>query len=561
VVFLEGIFFVFWAAFFPKGRSLERWSSLALLTVGTIIFASPLILFTGECHSGEGLSFQWNDIDRFFHSWTPLNFITLIFPWFFGRDSYDRAGSDYWWQYQFVEMQVAFSIVGLFFILLFLTGKTSQRRWIIATAAFGLAMALGKFFFVYPLVQSLPVFAWFRDPARYWFLVTWAVGIGAAYAWDAWFEDRSKSSRASNLASGLFVLSALFILGGQLLVTAGRPLLDSAAAWLIRHFLLGDLLHTKPLSVYMDRLPEKWTALGMALDPRQPRVFLPLLFTALLTIVIRNKHRWNLDLQKVLLLVLVFADLMAFRMPLGKAFYSPSDIPAPSIPAPQNRSLTLLSQNVSPLPSQYGEMAYPNMNLVSGRPNLAFDANPALRAYDKILADLGWFSWVYKDRDPLGFSQHVSVLQMLGVDQIVSDFPLKTNLRIVRDHYPYVYALRSVCDRAVIDLRRNDAEFNPLQKVPLIKSWEETHLSLSAEASKPAILILQKTFLPGWKAVVNGKKIEPVQSNLVLIGIPLEAGESQVELRFNPVSLRLGFFLFFLLSGLLSFTLFRRWLA
>jgi hypothetical protein len=98
--------------------------------------------------------------------------MTLIFPWFFGRDRLDRYDSDYWWQYQFTEMQVAFSIVGLFFIVWFFLAKRSQRLWIGVTALFSLAMALGKFFAVYPFVQSLPIFSFFRDPAR-WPLGYW----------------------------------------------------------------------------------------------------------------------------------------------------------------------------------------------------------------------------------------------------------------------------------------------------------------------------------------------------------------------------------------------------
>src|SRR6185369_5348759 len=137
------------------------------------------------------------------------------------------------------------------------------------------------------------------------------------------------------------------------------------------------------------------------------------------------RKSWPLSFQKTFLLVLLFADLMFFRMPLGNVFYSPSDIPAPLYPAAENRSLILLSGNVSPLPTQYGEMGNPDMNFLFNRPTLAIDANPGMASYTELFKELGWFSWVYKDRDPLGFTHHVDLLRMLGVDQIVSDVPLQ----------------------------------------------------------------------------------------------------------------------------------------
>ncbi len=148
-------------------------------------------------------------------------------------------------------------------------------------------------------------------------------------------------------------------------------------------------------------------------------------------------------------------------MPLGNAFYKPSDITAPQVPAPENRTLTLLYMTPSPLPNQYGEMAYPNMNIMFDRPNLVFDANPTPRRYADIWAQLGWFSWVYKDRDPLGFSHNVGLLRMMGVDQIVSDIPLKLYPRpftTAKKSYPFVYHLGSVMPKAFMGIPRGKSD-------------------------------------------------------------------------------------------------------
>ena len=317
--------------------------------LGALVVASPLILFTRDCLSGTFQS-QWNPVDRFYHSWTPFNFLTLLYPWFFGKSQYDRMEIDYWWQYQFVEMQVAFSIVGLFFIVLFFLGKNPNRKWVAGTSLFSLLMAFGKFSPLYPLIQSLPVFSFFRDPSRYWFLATWVLGLGAAWAWEDWFKESYSHQVVKRWLLTLVTLGLLVPALGWFVLTPGRPLLENLSAWGIQHFLLKDSLHLQDLSFYIHRLPEKFGALAYNTDLSHPRVFLPLLFLAGLFGVVLNHRRWNLSLQKILLLGLVLADLYAFRMPLGMAFYSPSGISSPRVPAPVNRSLTLLYETPSPFP-------------------------------------------------------------------------------------------------------------------------------------------------------------------------------------------------------------------
>lgn len=283
-------------------------------------------------------------------------------------------------------------------------------------------------------------------------------------------------------------------------------------------------------------------------------------------------------------------------MPLGESFLQPSDIPQPLYAASQNRSLPFLKGTVSPLPAQYGEMAFPNMNFVFNRPHLPLDANPPLGRYALLTSKLGWFSWVYKDRDPLGFTQHPNLLRMLGVDQIVSDqsLPLGPPFTAARNQTPFLYQLSPVLPKAsLMDHyqvgvwpdslgQAEKPEFNPFQtaifdsnpgtpsapphpllkmKEPEILQWNETHISLRADLDHPAFLLLQKTYLPGWKASVNGNPVKPLRCDFVLTAIPLSPGLNQVELSFEPTSLRLGFFLFLSLFGLWASLGFKRLLS
>jgi hypothetical protein len=588
VFFLECLFFLFWALFSPSYRPGKRILASAGMGLGALVVSSPLVLFTLECLKGD-FPAAWSPIDRFYHSWTPLNVLTLLYPWFFGKIQYDRASSDYWWQYQFVEMQVAFSIAGLFFILLFFLRKGDQRKWVSAAFLFALLMALGKFSPLYPWIQSLPVFSFFRDPARYWFLATWVLGLGAAWAWDGWFEEEGGEIPGKKTAIVLCGIILSVPLLGSALASWGRPLLTSAGSFFIRHFLQGDPAHPHSPDFYRLHLGQKLDLLAWNLDPRHLRVFLPILFSfGLLSGVAWRKH-WNPSLLKMFLLLLVLADLYAFRMPLGSAFYKPSDIPSPAVGAPADRTLTLLSENTSPLPSQYGEMAYPNMNMVFGRPNLVFDANPIPASYATLWAQLGWFSWVYRDRDPLGFAHRPDLLRLMGVDQVVSDHPLEVAppFLVLRDRYPYVYRLPGAYPRAYL-ARPEGGDLVPApsdgRSDVHISRWDETRLSISALVDHPMTLVLQKTFLPGWKArlvdlrpapprPVKGSEdaggfrvayqgsLTPFRCDRVLTALSLPEGEDQVELVFNPTGLRLGFFLLLGFLGALTFSLFHRLLA
>ena len=588
VFFLECLFFLSWAFLFNTYTLQDRLKSAALMGLGALVVASPLILFTAECLKGD-FQTEWGVIDRFYHSWTPLNFLTLFFPWFFGKTQYDRAGTDYWWQYQFVEMQVAFSIVGLFFIVLFLSRKDPRRKWVSLTFLLALVMSMGKFTPFYSLIQSLPFFSFFRDPSRYWFLATWVLGIGAATGWGQWFEAETTGAQGKKIAAWIAGIAIGIPLIGLVLFASGRPILESAAAFFIRHFLLGDATHPQSLSFYLGHVPKKLEFLALNLNPTHPRVFLPIIFSGALLGAVWTRGRWNLSYLKIFLLLLTLADLYAFRMPLGNAFYKPSDITTPQVPSPENRSLTLLYMTPSPLPNQYGEMAYPNMNLMFNRPNLVFDANPTPKRYTDIWAKLGWFSWVYKDRDPLGFSHNVDLLQEMGIDQVVSDIPLKLPPPFTtgQSHYPFTYLVPKPYPKAfLVDSSTNEfsSKNENRQPTPIVVHWNETQLFINAFTEHPATLVLQKTFLSSWKAhvfnvnppkneknriltyippswiVFNGE-VTPVRFDQVLTAIPLRSGENNVRLEFEPTGLRVGFFMFLTFFGVFSFFLIRRILA
>jgi uncharacterized membrane protein YfhO len=79
---------------------------------------------------------------------------------------------------------------------------------------------------------------------------------------------------------------------------------------------------------------------------------------------------------------------------------------------------------------------------------------------------------------------------------------------------------------------------------------DPTVLLAQTQSSSPGLAVFQKSFLPGWKATVDGQKANPIRCDGVLLGVPVPAGSHRLELRFDPTGLRLGFFLSLLVLSL-----------
>ena len=81
---------------------------------------------------------------------------------------------------------------------------------------------------------------------------------------------------------------------------------------------------------------------------------------------------------------------------------------------------------------------------------------------------------------------------------------------------------------------------------------EEENVSLTTSTKKEEFLILSDIYYPGWKAYIDGKETKIYQTDYILRGIVVPAGEHTVEFAFEPASLYLGGTIS-ILSILLSF--------
>jgi len=73
-----------------------------------------------------------------------------------------------------------------------------------------------------------------------------------------------------------------------------------------------------------------------------------------------------------------------------------------------------------------------------------------------------------------------------------------------------------------------------------MRSFRETQIDGTVRADGKSILVLQTPFDPGWRAFVDNRAAPVLRVDAGLLGIVLDSGEHEVELRYRPPFLVMG---------------------
>ncbi|MEA2597737.1 MAG: hypothetical protein QOF01_4206 [Thermomicrobiales bacterium] len=73
-----------------------------------------------------------------------------------------------------------------------------------------------------------------------------------------------------------------------------------------------------------------------------------------------------------------------------------------------------------------------------------------------------------------------------------------------------------------------------------VTRYEPETITIATNAAAPGLLVVSEVYEPGWRAYVDGKRVEILPTHHALRGVPIPAGQHTVELRYEPLSLRLG---------------------
>jgi uncharacterized membrane protein YfhO len=181
-------------------------------------------------------------------------------------------------------------------------------------------------------------------------------------------------------------------------------------------------------------------------------------------------------------------------------------------------------------------------------------------------------------------------MRLLGVRHQLSIDPLtEPSLVSLRTELPYLYRDPEAMPRTFWTPRARTVEgfeaalaatssvqFNPHQEViletqppsndgtavpsgaasPRIVETKPERVKLEVDTSAPGWVVLMDTPYPGWRAWVDGKPAPLHVANAVGRAVRMEAGQRQIEMRFQPTTVRVGLFLSLLTTaGLFALTL------
>jgi hypothetical protein len=69
---------------------------------------------------------------------------------------------------------------------------------------------------------------------------------------------------------------------------------------------------------------------------------------------------------------------------------------------------------------------------------------------------------------------------------------------------------------------------------------EPERTEIATSCSDPGLLVLTRTFDPGWEASVDGLAVSVLRADLAFLALPVPAGEHRVVLTYAPRSWRIG---------------------
>jgi hypothetical protein len=84
------------------------------------------------------------------------------------------------------------------------------------------------------------------------------------------------------------------------------------------------------------------------------------------------------------------------------------------------------------------------------------------------------------------------------------------------------------------------APADPAAESARVTRYEPDEIAIATTAGAPGLLVVSEIYADGWRAYVDGRRVEILPTDYILRGVPIPAGAHTVELRYEPLSLRVG---------------------
>ncbi|MEW6610903.1 MAG: YfhO family protein [Patescibacteria group bacterium] len=507
-----------WKERLTQGLSLiKTWGTFALLTALTFVTLSAVqVLPTWELahHSTRELASSYSFATTFpFH---PKNLLTFIEPFEFGNPAYltytenwneltDRVGL-FWENIGYLGLiPLLLSIVALPFMV-------RKRAWYylvwLCALLFAIALVLGKYSPLYAWsFKWIPGFSSFRVPGRHLLWVDFSLAILAGYAFQQLVDLLLRARKI------IFPKTVITLLGITLLGIAFFDLMVFGY-----HYNAMNKLKIKT----WESAPHAATYLNQHNEYRFTTFFTGQYYQQLISL----RGGWQNDLRWLTLV----RELLP---PDYSLFYRIESLPDYS-PLPLGRS------------NSYYSITHTNMFdsvIAKGSP-------PSFDAYhlkDDTIKLLGLANVKYI-LSPVPLN---SLLMNEAARMTINDASASVYLYELTIAQPKVYLTTNAVtvsskDEAAATLMQSDYQaanaiveyttlpsLNAVQSHAAITSSEEGSYTVRTSTDGSALLVLNESWYPGWRATIDGNDTQIIPVNLAFQGIVVPKGEHTVRFQFQ----------------------------
>jgi len=528
-----GLYFLYHAYGHRQSNCRALLGMTSLLAVTMIVafgVAAPALLPSYEMSRlslRAGLTYQ----DASQYSLPPAALVGLLVPGIFGR-----GPSGYWGPWPRVEVGYVGILPLLLAGLALLLRRDNLTRFLALLAVLALFLALGNFTILHGwLYRFVPGFNMIRAPARFIYLLDFALAALAALGLDVLLRPIPRSSRHTWCQ-----------------VLRCSPLLVLSVALIMLPVTYATLLYSQ------DKAPEIFARL---LTGAGGIVFALLLLGCGVAILhLRGRHRVHQFTLGLIVFVLILFDLAS----LGA--YTELEFNDPTAGFEHPAAIAFLKNDPEyyriDTRTEVWDVWQPDLSLLHGIFDVWGIHNPLVLAdYHRYWEGLGSRSTPLYD--------FLNAKYVVGHKDVVLDWE-RFELAFDADPTVNIYRNTQVLPRAFVvhkswsvpdqeqaftAIHRTD--FDPATMVVVedgstltaatpgtsearIESYSNNEIRLQASTSIPGYLVMSEVYYPGWKAEVDGHPADLQRANYAFRAVLLSPGAHQVRIYFQPATWKAG---------------------
>ncbi len=521
----------------------------------------------------------------------PLLLAQFLFPYLLG----DPANNTYWGAnlgvWNFPNYAVYLGLLPLCLILLFF-GKQKRKDFGFFGWAFvlSLVLSLGKYFPPNEWINSLPGFAWFRDPVRFLFIAGFCGSLLAAGGLDR-LAQKDITQWKNRLRWFLGIGTAVWVLGAAALLagwTLRSKAMEAGLAFMQqRVFEKGS--HFYPWDYYVSKLTRSLAFLEVHFSLQWI-----ILAACLVLLFLRKRRALSGSSFQTACVILTVLDLfhfgMSYNATISKRFYStpPQTVLAFQAGLGPYRYFPWrifdAERKIFPEGRQWlGDLSayYEYREMIPTNANFFYKYS-TLMGSDALDVQRHW-TWVDKlyqaQAGPVSlpleyFLEKEPVLSLSGVRYILTteenkasflqeDYQLgkvriyENKLAVPRAYLADKVGYASSGEEALaMTLRQRPQDFPAILECPPIDTitnirpkkkgevvWFKNNpedIILEVHTQQAKVLVLTDVNYPGWNAKLDGKTTDILTANYLFRGLAVPAGTHVVEFSFEPESFYRG---------------------